>query len=188
MGCGELNTPISLRTGGRRSHAILLLGGNKTGRWEHWYKTAVPEADDLYDAHLKELTEDALPPQNNAPTKGPRMPAAKSYDGLHAKVTARPGAAKRLAALREETLAEIGLYELRRSRNQSQTDLASTLQISQSAISQIERGDDLKVSTLRTYVEGLGADLQLVALFDTDDEQISVPIRIGAHVRPAELA
>lgn len=109
------------------------------------------------------------------------MTTAKSYDDLRAKVIARPGATERLAALREETLAEIGLYELRRSRNQSQIDLASTLEISQSAISQIERGDDLKVSTLRTYVEGLGAHLQLIATFDTADEETSVPIKIGTH-------
>jgi len=109
------------------------------------------------------------------------MTTAKSYNDLHAKVIARPGATDRLAALREETLAEIGLYELRRSRNQSQIDLAGILEISQSAISQIERGDDLKVSTLRTYVEGLGAHLQLIATFDSTDEETSVPIKIGTH-------
>ncbi len=35
--------------------AILLLGGNKSGQWDEWYRTAVPLADDLYDAHLAEL-------------------------------------------------------------------------------------------------------------------------------------
>jgi len=90
-------------------------------------------------------------------------------------------AARQPAAHREETLAEIGLYELRRSRNQSPIDLASILEISQSAISQIERGEDLKVSTLRTYVEGLGAHLTLIATFDTTNEETSVPIRIGTH-------
>jgi hypothetical protein len=35
--------------------AILLLGGNKTGRWNDWYSEAVPLADDLYDEHLREL-------------------------------------------------------------------------------------------------------------------------------------
>ncbi len=33
-------------------HAILLLGGNKTGRWNEWYRVAVPLADDRYDEHL----------------------------------------------------------------------------------------------------------------------------------------
>jgi hypothetical protein len=38
-----------------RRTAILLLGGNKTGRWAEWYLSAVPRADDLYDEHLAEL-------------------------------------------------------------------------------------------------------------------------------------
>lgn len=35
--------------------AILLLGGNKSGRWGEWYRSAIPLADDLYDEHLAEL-------------------------------------------------------------------------------------------------------------------------------------
>lgn len=33
--------------------AIILLGGDKTGQWDEWYRTNVPLADDLYDAYLK---------------------------------------------------------------------------------------------------------------------------------------
>ena len=39
------------------------------------------------------------------------MPGTKPYRELHDRVTARPGAAERLAALRHDTLAEIGLPE-----------------------------------------------------------------------------
>jgi hypothetical protein len=38
-----------------RRAAILLIGGNKTGQWRAWYRTAIPAADDLYRAHLEEL-------------------------------------------------------------------------------------------------------------------------------------
>jgi hypothetical protein len=38
-----------------RRAAILLLGGDKTGIWNAWYTTAVPEADRLYREHLAEL-------------------------------------------------------------------------------------------------------------------------------------
>ena len=41
-----------------RRHAILLLGGDKTGDWDAWYATAVPHADDLYDQHLQELRDE----------------------------------------------------------------------------------------------------------------------------------
>jgi hypothetical protein len=32
--------------------AILLIGGDKSGRWESWYEEMVPIADALYDQHL----------------------------------------------------------------------------------------------------------------------------------------
>ncbi len=108
------------------------------------------------------------------------MPSTKDYRALRREVLARPGAAERLAALREETLAEIGLYALRRTLDRSQTDLAAELGISQSAVSQLERGDDVKVSTLRSYVNGLGARLQIVAVFDDGEAETAVPIRIGS--------
>lgn len=41
-----------------RRMAILLLGGNKSGQWDEWYRTAVPLADDLYDEHLAELEQE----------------------------------------------------------------------------------------------------------------------------------
>ena len=50
------------------------------------------------------------------------MPSTKNYRNLHDQVVARPGAAERLAALREDTLAEISLYELRRALECSQSD------------------------------------------------------------------
>jgi DNA-binding XRE family transcriptional regulator len=107
------------------------------------------------------------------------MPSTKSYKKLHDQVMARPGAAKRLAALHEETLTEMGLYELRRALERSQADLAAALGISQSAVSQLERGDDIKVSTLSSYIARLGGSLQLVAVFDDGDTETEVPIEIG---------
>ena len=43
-----------------RRHAILLLGGDKSGDWKSWYSTAIPEADDLYDTNLQELRDEGL--------------------------------------------------------------------------------------------------------------------------------
>jgi len=43
-----------------RRHAILLLGGDKSGQWNRWYVTAIPEADDLFDTHLEELRTEGL--------------------------------------------------------------------------------------------------------------------------------
>lgn len=33
--------------------AVLLVGGNKTGRWEAWYETAIPCAEHLYEEYLR---------------------------------------------------------------------------------------------------------------------------------------
>jgi len=43
-----------------RRHAILLLGGDKSGQWNAWYRMAIPVAGDLYDNYLKELHEEGL--------------------------------------------------------------------------------------------------------------------------------
>lgn len=107
------------------------------------------------------------------------MPSTRNYRKLHDQVVSRPGAAERLAALREETLTEIGLHELRRALERSQTDVASTLGVSQSAVSQLENGGDVKLSTLRNYVQGLGGELRVLAVFGEGDDATAVPLRIG---------
>jgi len=34
---------------------VVLLGGDKTGQWNKWYRTHVPRADRLYDRHLRSI-------------------------------------------------------------------------------------------------------------------------------------
>jgi hypothetical protein len=41
-----------------RRMAILLVGGDKTGRWREFYEEMIPEADRLYNEHLEELREE----------------------------------------------------------------------------------------------------------------------------------
>lgn len=107
------------------------------------------------------------------------MPSTKPFGRLRDEVEARPGAAERLAALREQTLAEIGLDALRRSTGATQADVAATLGVTQSAISQLEHSEDLRISTLRQYLRGLDAHLRLIAVFGDGDEEVVVPIAIG---------
>ena len=107
------------------------------------------------------------------------MVNAKYYKQLHDRVIARPGAVERLAALRQETLAEIGLYEMRRQLDCSQSELAATLGISQAAVSQLENAQDLTLSRLQKYLEPLGATLRIQAVFDSGEEEYSIPIRLG---------
>jgi hypothetical protein len=41
-----------------RRVAILLIGGDKSGRWKEFYEEMIPFADKLCDEHLKELREE----------------------------------------------------------------------------------------------------------------------------------
>jgi hypothetical protein len=43
-----------------RRVAILLIGGDKTGRWVEWYDRMIPIADRLYDVYLDELKREGL--------------------------------------------------------------------------------------------------------------------------------
>lgn len=89
----------------------------------------------------------------------------KNFKKLRDEVMARPGAAERQAAYRQELLAEIGLYELRQERMVSQMDLAKELGVTQSAVSKFEHGADPRISTLRDYIAGLGGELDVRARF-----------------------
>jgi DNA-binding XRE family transcriptional regulator len=62
------------------------------------------------------------------------------------------------------------LAEIRKHRRITQQDLAQTLGVSQSRVSQIERQgvDDTVVSTLAAYVEALGARILVVADFGVE--------------------
>jgi hypothetical protein len=45
-----------------RRAAILLIAGDKRGRWQEFYERMVPVADDLYDEHVEELRKEGLLP------------------------------------------------------------------------------------------------------------------------------
>jgi len=101
------------------------------------------------------------------------------FSKLSAGVLARPGASGRLTAKRAETLEELRLYELRHGEALSQAELAGRLEVTQGAISKLENADDVRVSTLRQYLEALGARWELVAVFDEEDRR--VPVHLGKN-------
>lgn len=54
------------------------------------------------------------------------------------------------------------LRELRRLSEMSQAKIAKTLKISQPAVSKIEKQTDMYLSTLRSYVEAMGGELDVI--------------------------
>ena len=60
---------------------------------------------------------------------------------------------------------ELHLRELRRLRKLTQARLSKKLKIGQEGVSRIEKRTDLYLSTLRSYVEGVGGELILMVKF-----------------------
>lgn len=61
------------------------------------------------------------------------------------------------------------LDALRDARQLTQVQMAQLLQISQGAVSKVERRTDMFVSTLRNYVRAIGGDLEIRAVFPDGD-------------------
>jgi len=71
----------------------------------------------------------------------------------------------RIQQLVEEMRAEMNLREVRRLRKLTQARLSKKLKIGQEGVSRIEKRSDLYLSTLRSYVEGVGGELRLEVRF-----------------------
>lgn len=67
--------------------------------------------------------------------------------------------------LRDQMIEEVTLQQLRELLGLTQVELAARMKASQAQLSAIERRDDRLVSTLRKYVEALGGQLRLQAVF-----------------------
>jgi DNA-binding XRE family transcriptional regulator len=89
-------------------------------------------------------------------------------DGLSAEVRKRPGAAEEIDAHKRAIVAAVRLNELRKQRGQTQAQLADLLGMTQANVSRIERSDNLYLSTLADYVDGLGGHIEINAVFDDD--------------------
>ena len=60
----------------------------------------------------------------------------------------------------------LGLAGIRAERQVTQVELAARLDRSQGNISELERRSDVYLSSLREYVEALGGELEVNAVFD----------------------
>lgn len=102
---------------------------------------------------------------------------ARKFSTLRAGMPAahRARAAERTSAM----LAEMPLHELRQARQLSQETLGSALGASQSSISKLERRADMYLSTLRSYIEAMGGELEIRARFPDGDVRITQFSEIG---------
>jgi DNA-binding XRE family transcriptional regulator len=76
-----------------------------------------------------------------------------------------PDRRARMELRSREIIAQLPLHELRRAKEMTQATMAEFLETSQSEVSKIEHRTDLYLSTLRKYVEAMGGELEIRAVF-----------------------
>lgn len=108
------------------------------------------------------------------------MTPKKNFKLLRDELAERVGEG-RLAEDAEHVRASYDAYqarlaELRHARALTQVQLARSLGVSQAQISRIERQNDLYLSTLASYLEAMGARLELVAAFDDTGERVAIDV------------
>jgi DNA-binding XRE family transcriptional regulator len=125
--------------------AIVLCIGNKVGK-KRFYK----EMLDIAEQHTNFISQ---PLEIN--------PMAKTLQELLANRS--PESQTRIQQqMADELLLEIQLHLIREELEISQKELAATLGIKQPSLSAIEnRGNDLKISTMKKYVEAMGGKLRI---------------------------
>jgi len=65
------------------------------------------------------------------------------------------------------------LQEIRKNQQVTQDDMAKLLGIKQENVSRMERREDMKISTLKDYIEALGGEIQINAVFP-DNKTINI--------------
>lgn len=91
---------------------------------------------------------------------------AKSFTSLKNKmsVTAQHAVEEKTNQLLKEVL----LHEIREDLSITQEEMAVKLNTKQANVSRTERRRDMKLSTLRRYIEAMGGELDIVAKFPTN--------------------
>lgn len=107
---------------------------------------------------------------------------AKKFADLRAQMT--PESQARAEARAQALLAEMPLHELRQARGLSQKMLAEVLHVQQPAIAKIEKRTDMYISTLRSHIEAMGGQLEIVARFPDGTVKISNFAALGGNAIP----
>ena len=96
---------------------------------------------------------------------------AKKFSELRAKMS--PVSLTRSEAKAQAMLEEMPLNELRQARGLSQKVLAEVLHVQQPSIAKMEKRTDMYISTLRSHIEAMGGELEIVARFPDGSVKIS---------------
>ena|SRR5437870_1964166 len=100
------------------------------------------------------------------------MPKLTKWSELRDKMSPE---ARRGGSTRPEEMKQMPLHELRNARRLTQQQLAQTLDMTQAAVSQLEKRTDMYLSTLSNFVEAMGGRLELYAVFP--DGKVELTLR-----------
>jgi len=89
----------------------------------------------------------------------------KDFEDLRDRVLKKPGAREMYEDRLRGFLIASSLSDVRRARELTQVQLAESMETTQPAISRIEHQTDLYVRTLRSYIEAMGGELEIAAVF-----------------------
>jgi len=96
---------------------------------------------------------------------------ARKFSELRSRMSPESRARSEAKAL--AMLAEMPLTELRQARGLSQKMLAEVLNVQQPAIAKLEKRTDMYLSTLRSHIEAMGGQLEVIARFPEGSVKIS---------------
>lgn len=152
----------------KQRQAVLLLGGDKAGKWDSWYDKNVPIADERFDRHRKIGTGQrptrTARKEPRGTTAKERQVSKKTFAEIREQALADPTRAARIAAFEAENERAMALEELRRQHKVTQDAIARLLGVSQRRVSAVENQEDAQFSTVRDYLDALGYGLELVAV------------------------
>jgi DNA-binding Xre family transcriptional regulator len=102
--------------------------------------------------------------------------AMSDFDKLCAEIAARPGAEARITAEVERMNKVLELEKVRARKKLTQSEVAARMGLSQRRVSAIEHtgSGEIKIDTLRRYVESLGGRLEVSAVVDGDHTPLSL--------------
>ena len=96
---------------------------------------------------------------------------ARNFKELEAKMS--PESRARVAVRVKETLENMGLDQLRAARDLTQEHLAEILRIKQASVSKMERRTDMYIGTLSKFIEAMGGQLEIRAIFPDGSVRIT---------------
>ena len=88
---------------------------------------------------------------------------AKKFQTLLDEMT--PERRARIDAKANRLMEEMALAELREARKLTQEQLAKQLNVKQPSIAKMEHRTDMYLSTLRNFIQAMGGDMEIVAVF-----------------------